>query len=110
RRFDQNRIGNQQRAGDDEWREGIGQHLAHEDRHVALPDDDSSLHELARFYGHHLAAHDAGDGRQLTVAMAMMRLSAEGARMATSTMAKMKEGMVWKNSLTRMSTSSMMPA
>ena len=43
-------------------------------------------------------------GGQLTVAMAMTRLVPEGARMATNTMAKMKEGMVWKNSLTRIST------
>ena len=36
-------------------------------------------------------------GGQLTTAMATTRLVAEGARIATSTMAKMKEGMVWKN-------------
>ena len=48
-------------------------------------------------------------GGQLTVAMAMTRLAPEGARIATSTMAKMKEGMVWKNSVTRISTSSTMP-
>src|SRR5262245_15457865 len=48
-------------------------------------------------------------GGQLTVAMAMTRLVPEGARMATNTMAKMKDGMVWKNSLTRIKRSSMTP-
>ena len=48
-------------------------------------------------------------GGQLTVAMAMTTLVPEGARMATSTMAKMKDGMVWKNSLMRISTSSTKP-
>ena len=48
-------------------------------------------------------------GGQLTVAMAMTRLVPEGDRIATRTMAKMKEGMVWKNSVMRISTSSTKP-
>ena len=48
-------------------------------------------------------------GGQLTTAMATMRLVAEGVRMATSTMAKMNDGMVWKNSVRRISPSSTKP-
>ena len=48
-------------------------------------------------------------GGQVTTAMAMTMLSSEGCRMATSTIANTNEGMVWKNSVTRISTLSVRP-
>ena len=48
RRLDQDRVGDQQRAGDDQRRQRVGQHLADQNRHVALARDDRRLHELAR--------------------------------------------------------------
>ena len=44
-----------------------------------------------------------------TTAMAMTVLRTDGLRMATSTMAKMKDGIVWKNSVTRIRRSSAEP-
>ena len=57
-----------------------------------------------------LAAHErAPSAASDTTAMAMMTLVTDGARMATSRMAKRKDGIVWKNSVSRISTSSTTP-
>ena len=46
---------------------------------------------------------------QVTAAMATISLPTEGERMATMRMANTKAGMVWKNSVTRISTISTGP-
>ena len=46
---------------------------------------------------------------QETAAMAMISLETEGERIATINKAKMKAGMVWKNSVMRISTVSVRP-
>ena len=107
--LDEDGGGDEERAGDDQRRQGVGQHLAEEDRHVALSRQHRGLHVLPGLDRQHLAAHHAAMGGQLTTAMATMRLVADGVRMATSTMAKMNDGMVWKNSVRRISPSSTKP-
>ena len=99
----------QQGAGDDKGERVFGSTWPTRIAMSRWPADDRGLHELARLDGNTSPRTTRAIGGQLTVAMAMTRLSAEGARIATSTMAKMNDGMVWKNSLTRMSTSSTMP-
>ena len=73
-------------------------------RHVALPRHDGGLHELARLIVRNSPRTSARDRRPATRGDGDHQCSCPtGDRIATSTIANMKDGMVWKNSVTRIS-------
>ena len=84
----------------------VRQHVAEDDARVAGPEPGAGQHEFPPAERDELAAHQprdagpghGGDGEDLG--------PTEGDRMATIRMARMKAGMVWKNSVTRISTTS----
>ena len=96
--------------GDDDRPERVRQDLGQDDAGVAHADHEPGLHELPPAQRQELRPdqpRDRGPGRRARSRSTMV--SAEGVRIATSTIARMKGGIVWNISVTRIRMSSTRP-
>jgi len=77
----------------------VRQNVIEDDARIACARPRAGLNEFAAAERHEFPAHESRDVGQETAAIAMDRARDEGERIATVNRAKMKAGMVWKNSV-----------